>query len=70
MLVTGIILMIAGAGMFIGGNAQNNNAEAQLESLFSNGSINPGDTLLYIGIAAFVIGVILTIVGAVRKKKK
>ena len=52
------------------GNAQNNDMEAQLESIFSNGTSNPGDTFLYIGIAVAVVGLILLIVGLTKNKKK
>ena len=59
-----------GVALAVMGNAQNNDMEAQLESIFSNGTSNPGDTFLYIGIAVAVVGLILLIVGLTKNKKK
>ena len=60
--------MIAGIGSAIYGSSLNNDIEAQLESVFSNGSANPGDTWLYVGIAAAVIGLVLVVVSIIKKK--
>lgn len=70
MVIIGIIALIAGVGLAIYGNSLNNNVEAQIESLFSAGQVNPGNTWLYIGIAVGVIGLILLVVGISKSKKK
>ena len=64
----GIFALILGVVLAVMGRAQNNDMEAQLESLFDNGTANPGDTFLYIGIAVAVVGLILLIVGLSKKK--
>ncbi|MDD3401225.1 MAG: hypothetical protein PHT58_06330 [Eubacteriales bacterium] len=67
LMAVGIILMLAGAGSFFYGCFQNNDLGSQIESLFSKGIANPGDIWIYIGVTAFVIGIILTIAGAIKK---
>lgn len=67
MLALGIILLIAGLGSTIYGVIQNNSIEAQLTSLFSSGSTNPGTVFLIVGIAAAVIGVVLIVVSCVKR---
>ena len=65
----GIISLILGVISIVYGNSQNNDVEAQLESMFSNGTTNPGDTFLYVGIALAVLGLILLFVGMSKKDK-
>jgi 3-oxoacyl-[acyl-carrier-protein] synthase III len=69
MIVLGVLALIAGVAMALIGNAQNNSISAQLGSLLNNGTANPGNTLLFIGIAVAVVGVILLIAGVVKKKR-
>lgn len=69
MIILGIIALIAGIASAIYGNAQNNDLEAQLKSALEDGTTNPGDTFLYIGIAVAVVGAILLIVGISKHKK-
>ncbi len=69
MVVLGVIALIGGIISAVFGNMQNNDLEAQFNSFFNNGSANPGDVFIYIGIAAAVIGVLLIIIGAVKKKR-
>ena len=69
MIVLGVLALIAGVAMALIGNAQNNSISAQLGSLLNNGTANPGNTLLYIGIAVAVVGVILLIAGIAKKKR-
>ena len=69
MLILGIIALLAGAGVAIYGNMLNNDAEAQLKYLLETGKTNPGDMWLYIGIAVAVIGLVITIVSIIKKKK-
>ena len=66
MIVFGIALFIAGVISAIYGNAQNNDYSAQFQSILSGGSVNPGDTFLYMGIIIAIIGVILFIAGIAR----
>jgi len=69
MTILGILALIAGIACAVYGNSLNNDLGAQLESLLSKGSSNPGDTFLYIGIAVAVVGLILLIVGSKKRNK-
>ena len=66
--ILGIISLIAGVAMAIYGNSLNNSIEAQLNSLFSSGTVDPGNIFLYGGITLAVVGCILLIVGLTQKK--
>ena len=55
----GIILSILGCLSSIYGINLNNSFEAQLTSLFSNGSKNPGTTWIVIGVIIAIIGIVL-----------
>lgn len=66
-MILGIIALVAGIGCAIYGNTLNNSAEAQLESLFTKGSVNPGNTYLYIGIGVAVLGLIIILVNSKKK---
>ena len=68
MLDLAIILIVAGVISAIYGNSLNNSIEAQLKSVFSNGSANPGNIWLILGVIAIIIGIILLVV-ALKKKK-
>ncbi len=68
MIVFGILLILAGAGGVIYGVMQNNDGMAQLSSLLQSGSLNPGTIFIIAGAAVALIGLILTIVGATRKR--
>lgn len=70
MIILGIILILAGAASYLYGNALNRDIEAQLTALFSTGSLNSGNPFIYAGIAIFVIGLLIMIIGIVRKQKK
>jgi hypothetical protein len=70
LLVFGILLLIAGFVMIAVGDAINNDVEMQLESLFSGGSMNPGNTLMYGGIGVVAVGVILSIVSFVSGRPR
>lgn len=66
MFVLGLILMLGGIGAAGYGIYLNNDVEAQLTSLFSSGSMDPGNTWLIAGGVAAVVGLLLLIFG--RKK--
>ena len=66
----GIILIILGGGAIGYGIHQNNSLEAQLSSLFSRGSTNPGTIWIVAGGIAAAIGLILLIVGLTQKSNK
>ena len=68
MLIVGIIMLVAGIASAIYGSSLNNSLEAQFESMLKNGSANPGNVWLYLGIGVAVVGVILIIVNFVKKK--
>lgn len=69
MFILGIILAIAGAGSLIYGILQNNSVEAQLSSLFSSGSVDPGTLWIIVGVIAAVIGIVLLVAGKKKAAK-
>lgn len=69
MIIIGVILAIAGIVSTIYGFFQNNSIDAQMESLFSTGSTNPGTIFIILGIVAIVLGAVLTYVGYKKSKK-
>ena len=62
----GVLAIIVGAILTIVGFVMNNSIEAQLTSLFSTGSTDPGTIFIVIGIIVLVVGILLV----VMKKKK
>ncbi len=68
MIVIGVILLIAGIALYAYGNYLNNDIELQFKSLMENGTANPGSELITIGIVVALVGVVLIIVGCIRKK--
>ena len=70
MTVSEIILMCIGAVGIIYGEQLNSNIEAQLENIFSTGTANPGSVYVCIGIGIAVVGLILLIMGIVKRTKK
>jgi uncharacterized membrane protein YidH (DUF202 family) len=66
MIVLGIILIVAGGISWFYGSSQNNNMDVQLDSFFSSGKTNTGDTFVIIGIILVVVGVILLVAGLAR----
>lgn len=59
--IFGIILMVAGAGLMSHGSNLNNSLEAQLNSLLSSGSTNPGTAWVTFGALGAVLGLVLLI---------
>lgn len=64
----GICFMIIGACIIFYGVTINNDMDAQMESLFNNGTTNPGSNcimigafLVFIGLVFFIIGIVLYI---------
>ncbi len=68
MIALGVLLALFGIMLIIMGNATNNDAINQLESFFNNGTTNPGDVYIIIGITLIIVGVILVIVGFYKDK--
>ena len=68
LVVIGIILIVLGAGGSIYGIIQNNSIDAQMKSLFENGSIDPGTVFIVGGAVIAVIGIVVLIKGLSRKK--
>lgn len=62
----GIVFIVAGIGCAGYGFMQNNSLEAQLNSITSSGTANPGTMFIVIGVILLVVGIILCVVG---KKK-
>ncbi len=67
MFILGIILIVVGLGCAGYGFIQNNSMAAQLNSLLSSGSVNPGTMFIVIGVILLIVGIILCVAG--RKKK-
>ncbi len=67
MFILGIILIIAGLGCAGFGFIQNNSLEAQINSLLSSGTANPGTMFIIIGAVLIVVGVVCCI--ASKKKQ-
>lgn len=59
--IFGIIMMVAGAGLMSYGSNLNNSLEAQLNSLLSSGSTNPGTAWVTFGALGAVLGLVLLI---------
>ena len=66
MFILGIILIIAGIGCAGYGFMQNNSLEAQLNSIMSTGTADPGTMFIVVGVILLVVCIILCVVG---KKK-
>lgn len=63
----GVILLIGGSISLIYGILQNNSGSAQLNSLLTNGSANPGTVFIVIGAIAVVAGLLMIILGSLSK---
>lgn len=61
-----ICMLIVGVVLAVFGNQQNNDLEAQLSSLWNNGTANPGDLWIYVGIAVAIVGLVLTVIGIIN----
>ena len=68
LVIIGIILIVLGAGGSIYGIIQNNSIDAQMKSLFENGSIDPGTVFIVGGAVIAVIGIVVLMKGLSRKK--
>lgn len=55
-MILGVILLVLGAVSVGYGYMQNNSLEAQLTSLFSSGTANPGTIFIIIGVVVAIIG--------------
>ena len=62
MIIIGLILIVAGVISAIYGSNLNNSISAQLTSLFSTGSTNPGTMFIVLGVIGMVVGLILILV--------
>lgn len=69
MFIFGILALIAGIAAAGYGIMQNNSIEAQFESIIRNGSTDPGNTFIIIGVIAAIVGIILIIVAQSKKKQ-
>lgn len=66
MIATGIIFIIIG-GIILGyGTNVNNNMDIQLDSFFSNGTTNTGDSFVIIGTILIIVGAIFLITGIIK----
>lgn len=69
MIIVGVLLILAGGASAVYGVTQNNSWEAQLSSLFSSGSSDPGTMWIIIGGIAVVVGLVLLIAGITKTRK-
>ena len=69
-ILLGAIVLIWGIVLYVNGNNTNSDLDAQMESLFSDGVVNPGEKLETFGIILIVTGIALIIVGLVLNEKK
>ena len=67
MTIAGAILIALGIGSTIYGFYLNNSMEAQLNSLFNSGNVDPGTVWIVVGIIALVIGIVLLFLGISKK---
>lgn len=67
MIILGIILICAGAALYIYGEQLNNNIGMQPESFFNTDSTDPGSIYVTIVIVVAVIGLIFTVIGIIKK---
>jgi len=67
MTILGAILVLVGLGSAIYGVAQNNDVEAQVMSVFSSGSMNPGAMWIIGGCVAMAIGIVLVFINMKKK---
>ncbi|MBE6778753.1 MAG: zinc ribbon domain-containing protein [Ruminococcaceae bacterium] len=67
MMIFGVLLSIFGVILYSGGVDINNDMDAQMESIFSNGVANPGSTQETVGIVLLISGILLIIIGIAKK---
>lgn len=70
LIVTGIILMCIGGGLWVYGDSVNNNIGRRIESFLSSGVINPGKEFVTIGTICFITGCLLIVCGVINKLYK
>lgn len=66
MIALGAVLLVAGLLLIVSGVNVNNDMEAQMESLFNNGTSNPGSSCIAIGVFIAAVGLLLLIIGIVQ----
>lgn len=67
MIGFGVFLLIGGSVSLIYGILQNNSGSAQVNSLLSSGSVNPGTVFIVIGAIAVISGLLMIILGSLSK---
>lgn len=70
LIIIGIIFIFSGFVTFVMGDTMNNDMDMQMESLFNNGTTNPGDEIVYAGVACLVIGLVMLVIGIVGQMNK
>jgi uncharacterized membrane protein YidH (DUF202 family) len=68
-IIAGIFLIAGGLTGTIVGMTQNNDLRAQISSLVSSGTANPGTVWLVIGLVAVVVGIALLAAGLMRRRR-
>lgn len=66
----GTIALLLGFGVRLYGYMQNRNFEAQLNSVFSSGSTNPGDPYIVIGYALIALGILSMVYNYLNTREK
>ena len=67
-MIIGTILLLAGVASLVFGYMQNNSLDAQLNSLLSSGSTNPGTIFIIVGVVLAALGLILILRSGKNKK--
>lgn len=70
MIFFGVIFLLIGFGGCAYGIYMNNDIGRQMESLFGNGTTNPGSIFIVMGIGIAILGLIFLITGCIKNSKK
>lgn len=70
MIALGFVILFLGGMMYLNGSNINNDMDAQMESIFNEGVVNPGAEAEKVGVLLMVVGFALIIVGAITSANK
>lgn len=68
MFILGLVILILGGGAALYGNSLNQSFSVQFYSVFENGTLNPGNVWLTVGIIAAVLGLLAMVFAVIKKK--
>ena len=67
--IIGLIFLLIGGGLAFYGYSENNSLEAQVSSLFGQGSLNPGTPFISFGVILVIVGAILLLAWFLKRKQ-